>query len=130
MSDEANSIFYLPKTIFGSKEWKAMEQREYNLGPDALLDELLNQKSWSNVEILWVIKRMIYFYGRKEDILNKAPTKRLMMNLNDVLRVFYLIMDKTDPELDDNLRIYITSKLSDATWGINQRTREYLYKID
>jgi len=120
----------LPKTIFGSKEWKAMEQREYNLGPDALLDELLNQKSWSNVEILWVIKRMIYFYGRKEDILNKAPTKRLMMNLNDVLRVFYLIMDKTDPELDDNLRIYITSKLSDATWGINQRTREYLYKID
>ncbi|MGI6468429.1 MAG: hypothetical protein GXZ09_08390 [Syntrophomonadaceae bacterium] len=130
MSDENNSIFYLPKTIFGSKEWKAMEEREFSMGPDALLDELLNQKTWSNVEILWVIKRMIYFYGRKEDVLSKAPTKRLMKNLNDVLRVFYLIMDKTDPELDDNLRSYITNKLSDATWGINQRTREYLYKLE
>ncbi len=130
MPDETESIFFLPQTIFGSLEWKAMEEREYNKGPDALLDELLQQKSWSNVEILWVIKRMISFYGRKEDILKKAPARRLMMNMNDVLRVFYLIMDKIDPELDDNLRSYITNKLSDATWGINQRTREYLYKID
>jgi hypothetical protein len=73
---------------------------------------------------------MIYFYGRKEDVLKKAPAKRLMLNMNDVLRVIYLILDIADPELDDNMRSYITNKLSDATWGINSRTREYLYKID
>lgn len=107
-----------------------MEEREFAKGPDLLLDELLQQKTWTNVEVLWVIKRMIYFYGRKDDVLKKAPAHRLMMNMNDVLRVFYLIWDKVDPELDDNMRSYLTNKLSDATWGINQRTREYLHKLD
>jgi hypothetical protein len=130
LTDQSEHIFFLPKTIFGSVEWKKMEEREYAKGPDALLDELLQQKTWTNIEILWVIKRMIYFYGRKDDVLNKAPAKRLMINMNDVLRVFYLVWDKVDPELDDNMRSYITNKLSDATWGINQRTREYLYKMD
>lgn len=130
MPEDTEALFFLPKTIFGSLEWKAMEEREYRNGPDALLEELLEQKAWSNVEMLWVVKRMIYFYGRKEDVLKKAPSKRLMMNMNDVLRVFYLIIDIVDPQLDDNMRSYITNKLSDATWGINPRTREYLYKID
>ncbi len=129
-NDQSKHIFFVPDTIFGSVEWREMEEREFANGPDALLDELLEQKTWSNIEILWVIKRMIYFYGRKGDVLHKAPTKRLMANMNDVLRVFYLIWDKLDPELDDNMRSYLTNKLADATWGINQRTREYLYKIE
>lgn len=130
MADESKHIFFLPETIFGSPIWKEMEEREFAKGPDLLLDELLQQKTWTNVEVLWVIKRMIYFYGRKDDVLKKAPAHRLMMNMNDVLRVFYLIWDKVDPELDDNMRSYLTNKLSDATWGINQRTREYLHKLD
>lgn len=123
-------IFFVPDTIFGSVAWKDMEEREYRNGPDALMDELLEQKTWSNVEILWVLKRMIYYYGRKDDIIKNAPSKRLMINMNDVLRVFYLLLDKIDPELDDNTRSYITTKLADATWGVNQRTRAYLYKMD
>jgi hypothetical protein len=47
----------------------------------------------------------------------------------DILRAFYVILDISNPELDDNMRSYISTKLGDATWGINLRTREYLVKI-
>lgn len=124
-----DNIFGIPSTVFGSKEWNDIEKREYELGPEQLLDEILKQKTWSNVEILWVLKRLIYFYGKKDALLKKAPPERLMTNMMDVLRAFYIVFDIGDPELDENLRSYVCTKLADATWGIGSSTREYLYKI-
>jgi hypothetical protein len=48
----------------------------------------------------------------------------------DVLRSFFLVFDRLDPNLDDNIRSYICSKMTDATWGMTSRTREYLRKFD
>lgn len=124
-----DNIFGIPSTVFGSKEWNDIEKREYEVGPEQLLDEIIKQKTWSNVEILWVLKRLIYFYGKKDALLKKAPPERLMTNMMDVLRAFYIVFDIGDPELDENLRSYVCTKLADATWGIGSSTREYLYKI-
>jgi hypothetical protein len=124
-----DNIFGIPATVFGSKEWNDIEKREYEIGPEQLLDEITKQKTWSNVEILWVLKRLIYFYGKKDALLKKAPPERLMTNMMDVLRAFYIVFDIGDPELDENLRSYVCTKLADATWGIGSFTREYLYKI-
>ncbi len=121
--------FGLPLTVFGTKEWQELEKREDTLGADALLDEIIEKKVWSNEEILWIIKRLIYFYGKKDSLLKLAPVERLFMNMVDVLRAFYIIMDISKPELDDNMRSYISAKLADATWGANNRTREYLAKL-
>ncbi len=123
------NIFGIPSTVFGSKEWNDLEKKEYELGPEQLLEEIIKQKTWSNVEILWVLKRLIYFYGKKDALLKKAPPERLMTNMMDVLRAFYIIFDIGDLELDDNLRSYVCTKLADATWGIGSSTREYLFKI-
>ncbi len=123
------NIFGIPSTVFGSKEWNDLEKREYELGPEQLMEEIIKQKTWSNVEILWVLKRLIYFYGKKDALLKKAPPERLMTNMMDVLRAFYIIFDIGDLELDDNLRSYVCTKLADATWGIGSSTREYLFKI-
>jgi len=128
MKVETN-IFGIPSTVFGSKEWNDLEKKEYELGPEQLLEEIIKQKTWSNVEILWVLKRLIYFYGKKDALLKKAPPERLMTNMMDVLRAFYIIFDIGDLELDDNLRSYVCTKLADATWGIGSSTREYLFKI-
>ncbi len=124
-----NNIFGIPSTVFGSKEWTDLEQKEYELGPEQLLEEIIKQKTWSNVEILWVLKRLIYFYGKKDALLKKAPPERLMTNMMDVLRAFYIVFDIGDPELDENLRSYVCTKLGDATWGIGSSTREYLFKF-
>lgn len=126
---DINRILGVPATVFGSQEWQELEKREFSLGPENLLEEILQQRLWSNVEILWVIKRMIYYYGRKDTLLKKAPVDRLFINIVDILRAFYLVLDKVDPELDDNMRSYICTKLSDSTWGINTNTRDYLSKI-
>lgn len=122
-------LFGIPSTVVGGIEWRELEEKEFSIGPDALLDELLEKRKWTNTEIAWVLKRMIYFYGRKDALLLKAPPERIFMNLIDVLRVSYLILDLTNPELDDNISSYISSKLADATWGINNRTRDYLHKL-
>ncbi|MGR6835707.1 hypothetical protein [Syntrophomonas erecta] len=127
--EEERYILGIPSTVFTSEEWKALEKREYAIGPEKLMDEIIDQRLWSNAEIAWVLKRMIYYYGKKDAYLKKVPVDRLFMNLVDILRAFYLIIDNLDPDLDDNLRLYISAKLTDSTWGINTRTREYLYKI-
>lgn len=124
-----DNIFGIPATVFGSKEWNDLEKKEYELGPEQLLEEIIKQKTWSNVEILWVLKRLIYFYGKKDALLKKAPPERLMTNMMDVLRAFYIVFDIGDPDLDENLRSYVCTKLADATWGIGASTREYLFKI-
>lgn len=123
-------MFGIPSTVIGSKEWKELENRENSIGPEQLLNEIIEKKLWSNTEIIWVLKRMIFFYGKKDNLLKKAPIDRIFMNLVDILRSFFILFDISDPKIDENMRSYICSKLSDATWGISSRTRNYLYKIE
>jgi hypothetical protein len=120
---------FLYQSVFGSQEWKALEKRENTIGADVLLDEIINRDEWSNVEMMWVIKQMIYHYGKKDRILKSIPVERLFTNFCDVLRTLYLVIDLTNPDMDVNMRKYLSAKLADSTWGINNRTREYLYKI-
>ncbi|MDR1159588.1 MAG: hypothetical protein LBK69_03080 [Syntrophomonadaceae bacterium] len=130
--DDDNEILKsleLPATIIGSLEWARMEKTEAAIGEDALLERILSEKLWSNVEIMWVLKKMVFYYGQKDALLQKMPADRLFMNMNDVLRCFFLIFDMLDPEFDDNVRSYVSSKLTDATFGVSQRTRQYLGKM-
>ncbi len=124
-----DNILGIPSAVFGSKEWVELEKREYEIGPDNLLDEIIKKKLWSNVEILWVLKRLIFFYGKKDAVLKKAPVDRLFTSMTDILRIFYLMIDTLDPEIDENMLSYICNKLTDSTWGINKRTRDYLYRV-
>ncbi len=117
-------------TITETNEWKDIEARENIIGPDNLLAEIMDKKLFSNAEIMWVLRRMVFFYGKKDSLLKIAPPERLLMNMNDILRAFYIIFDLQSPEMDDNIRSYISARLTDATWGISPRTREYLYKIN
>ena len=127
MQKDLNGI---PCSIIDSNEWKELEGLEYTMGPDKLLEEIINKKLFSNAEIMWILKRMVFFYGKKDSLLKLVPPERLMTNMNSILRAFYLIFDQQDPELDDNIRSYICTRLTDATWGISTRTRDYLYKIN
>lgn len=129
MEENIFDSFGIPPTVFGTKEWQDIEKKENTLGADMLLAEIIEKRIWSNEEILWVMKRLIFFYGKKDKLLKKAPVERLFMNMVDILRAFYVILDISNPELDDNMRSYISAKLADATWGINLRTREYLEKL-
>lgn len=128
--NKIQELFGIPSTILSSLEWKELERLESTLGPDKLLENISEKKLWSNADIAWVLRRMIFFYGKKDNLLKKAPVERLFMNMCDILRVFFMLFDKTDPEIDENMRSYISSKLIDATWGINPRTRNYLYKVE
>jgi ethanolamine ammonia-lyase large subunit len=128
--EKAEDYLLIPSSVMGTSAWKEVEQRENTLGPDKLLAEILDKKLWNNAEIVWVIKRMIFYYGKKDELLQKAPVSRLFDNMADVLRAFYLLFDRFDPPIDENMRSYICTKMTDATWGINERTRQYLYKIN
>lgn len=122
-------ILGISSTVVGSNEWRELEKKEDLLGPEQVMAEILDKRSWSNVEIVWVVKRLVYFYGKKDSLLKKMPVDRMFANMVDILRAFFLVLDHQDPELDDNMRAYISSKLADSTWGINQNTRKYLNKI-
>lgn len=124
------NIMGLPRTITETSEWKDIETRENDIGPDNLLAEIMDKKLFSNAEIMWVLRRMVFFYGKKDSLLKIAPPERLLMNMNNILRAFYILFDLQSPEMDDNIRSYISTRLTDATWGISTRTREYLYKIN
>lgn len=117
-------------TVFGSQEWIDLENKEFSMGVDSLLEEIIIKDEWSNAEMLWVIKKMVYHYGKKDKLMQNIPTERLFSNMVDILRSFYLLLDYTNPDLDVNMRKYLSMKLADSTWGINSRTREYLYKIE
>ena len=125
-----NDIQGIPCSITDTDEWKDLETREYSIGPDKLLAEIMERKLFSNAEIMWILRRMVFFYGKKDSLLKLSPPERLMTNMNDILRAFYILFDQQNPELDDNIRSYICARLTDATWGISARTREYLYKIN
>lgn len=73
LEQQFQQYFGIPLTIMGSTEWKELENRENLIGPEALLDEIINKRLWSNTEIAWVIRRMIYYYGRKDALLKKSP---------------------------------------------------------
>lgn len=122
------NIFIMPGSIMDSKEWKDLEIKEFELGSDRVLDEIIDKRIWNNAEIIWLLRKMVYFYGKKDHLLKNAPPERLLINMTDLLRVMFILYDKFDPELDDNLRSYVCSKLTDATWGISSRTRIYLEK--
>ncbi len=122
-------LLAIDNTVFGSQEWVDLEKKEFSMGPDSLLDEIIAQDKWSNAEMLWVIKKMVYHYGKKDQVIKNAPVERLFVNMVDILRTLYLLLDHVNPELDVNMRKYLSVKLGDSTWGLNSRTREYLYKI-
>ncbi len=117
-------------SITDTVEYKELETREYKIGPGQLLNEILAQRMFSNAEIMWILRRMVYFYGSKDNLLKMSPPERLMANMNDILRAFYILFDLESPDMDDNIRSYVSARLTDATWGISERTREYLYKIN
>ena len=129
MEQNIENIFGIPSTVVGSEEWRELEQKENTIGPDNLLTEIIDKKIWNNAEIIWVVKRLIFFYGKNDSLLKKAPIERLFTNVLDVLKVLFLIFDFNDPELDDNMRSYLCAKLADSTWGVSSRTRDYLYKL-
>ena len=60
-----DDVLFLPPTIIGSAEWKELEEKEFHYGPEQVLDEILDKRIWSNAEILWVIKRMIFFMVKR-----------------------------------------------------------------
>jgi len=124
------NLLGLPCSITDTEAWRDLEAREYLIGADQLLAEIMEKRLFSNVEIMWVLKKMVYYYGGKDNLLKLAPPERLLMNMNSILRAFYIFFDVQSPELDDNIRSYISARLTDATWGISARTREYLYKIN
>ncbi|MGE5396061.1 MAG: hypothetical protein ACM3MK_00845 [Chitinophagales bacterium] len=115
-------------TILDSLEWKELANREEYEGPESLLDDILEKRAWTNEEILWVIKRMIFHYALHDRVLKKAPTDKLFDNFVNLMRAVYMIIDQANPDLDDNIRTYICTKLHDATWGISPGTRYYLEK--
>jgi hypothetical protein len=125
-----NDIQGIPCSITDTNEWKDLETRENTIGPDRLLEEIIGKKLFTNAEIMWVLRRMVFFYGKKDSLLKLCPPERLLTNMNDILRAFYILFDYENPELDDNIRSYICTRLTDATWGVSDRTREYLYKIN
>ncbi|MGI6421733.1 MAG: hypothetical protein ACOX0N_05970 [Syntrophomonadaceae bacterium] len=127
--DLVEELMGLDNTVFGSQAWKDIENLEYTIGPEALLDQIVLKDEWSNAEMLWVLKRMVYYYGKKDKPLQAIPVDRLFLNMVDILRCLYLFLDHVNPDLDTNMRKYLSVKLGDATWGLNSRTRSYLYKL-
>lgn len=119
----------IPETILNGKKWKDIESQENKIGPDKLLEAILEKKLWSNEEITWVIRRLIFYYGKNDELLKSVPHERIFANFTAVLRVVFLLLDKNNPDIDDNMRSYISSKLSEATFGISGHTRNYLYKL-
>ena len=124
-----DNTFIMPGSIMDSLEWKELESKENQLGSERVLDEIINKRLWNNAEIIWVLRKLVYYYGKKDSLLKIAPPERLMVNMSDVLRTLFLLYDTIDPDLDDNLRSYVCSKLTDATWGISSRTRVYLERL-
>ena len=117
------------KTVLESQEWQEIMEREKEVGPEALLEEILEQRNLTNSEILWTIKRMIYYYALHDKLLQRAPKERIFDNFVSMMRGFYMVLDQANPQLDDNIRSYISAKITDATWGISTGTRSYLSRI-
>ncbi len=116
--------------VTDTPEWQEIQKREGMVGPEGLLEELLDKKMLSDVEMLWLVRRMMAYYGKEDPLLKKAPVRCLMSNANELLRVIFLLLDHAGEEIEPNMRSYLSAKLQQATWGINRNTRRYLTKLD
>ncbi|MGE5416907.1 MAG: hypothetical protein ACM3UZ_09120 [Acidobacteriota bacterium] len=115
-------------TILESIEWYELQMHEKEVGPEELLEEILEKRLWNNAEILWVTRRLIFHYALHDKVLKKAPMDKVFDNFVSFMKGIFMIIDQSNLELDDNLNSYIATKLRDATWGINSGTRYYLEK--
>ncbi|MGE5371852.1 MAG: hypothetical protein ACM3QZ_07700 [Solirubrobacterales bacterium] len=120
----------LYNTILESAEWVELTRQENERGPEAVLDEVLEKRNWDNAEMLWVLRRLIFYYATYDGTLKKASKERLFDNFVSLMKGIYMLLDQANPDLDDNIRTYITTKLHDATWGIGQGTRHYLERME
>ncbi len=109
--------------------WKEIQNKENQVGSETLLEELLDKKILNDVEMLWIVRHMMGYYGKEDSLLKKAPARRLMANTNELLRIIFLLLDRPKGEIEPNMRSYLSAKLQQATWGINQNTRRYLGKM-
>lgn len=118
----------LQLTVFESSEFRGLLEREQGIGAEKVLEELLNQTVLSNAQLMWILKHMLFYYGSKDKTLLAAPPERLLENMGHLLRITYMIIDSLDPSLDENIRLYISTKLKQATWGLSPDIRQYLDK--
>lgn len=118
----------LQLTVFESSEFRGLLEREQGIGAEKVLEELLNQTVLSNAQLMWILKHMLFYYGSKDKTLLVAPPERLLENMGHLLRITYMIIDSLDPSLDENIRLYISTKLKQATWGLSPDIRQYLDK--
>lgn len=115
-------------TVFESQGFRDLLEREEGVGGQQVLQEILDKSVLSNAEQMWVLKHMLHYYGGKDSTLSAAPPERLMENMGNILRISYLLIDHLDPDLDENIRLYISTKLKQATWGLSPDIRQYLNK--
>ncbi len=116
-------------TVMGTRAFQDITELEYKIGVEPLLEEILGKKVWSNAEMIWVLRQIMMYYGRNDELLKKAPPERIFLNMVDIIRAFYMLLDNSDPDLDENMRSYMSAKIGDATWGITGNTRIYLEKM-
>ena len=112
-----------------SLAWQEIVKRENTCGAQNLLEELLEQPMLSVIEMLWVARTMLTYYGKKNSILCKTPNERLLKNTSSLLRILVLLLDLKGETPDENMRAYMTVKLRDACWGLIPPSRKYLDKL-
>lgn len=125
----AETMLGLPRTVEESQEYRRLLEHEDSIGTDKLMAEILEKKVWKNEEMIWMLRRLIYWYGRSDALLKKTPVDRLFANMCDILRAFHVFLDRENPDIDENTRSYMSAKLGDAMWGITDNTRIYLEKL-
>lgn len=113
-------------TLFESPDYRNILAREDEIGADQLFEELIQESILTNPQMMWLLKYMLYHYGGKDKALLAAPPERLLENMGNLLRVNYLLIDSLNPELDENTRLYISTKLKQSTWGLSTNIRQYL----
>lgn len=113
-------------TVFESPEYRSILAREEEIGADQLFEEMMQESMLTNPQLMWLSKYMLYYYGSKDKALLAAPPERLLENMGNLLRINYLLVDHLNPQLDENTRLYISTKLKQATWGLSSNIRQYL----
>ena len=125
---EGAEKIYAP-TLMETPEWQEINNRENILGRDTLLAELLDQPMMTTIEMLWVTRAMLTYYGKKNQLMQKIPLERLQKNISNLLRILVLLLDLRGEVPDENMRAYMTVKLRDACWGLIDPTRKYLEQL-
>ena len=68
--------------IFDTPEWNDICKRENQIGPEAVLEEILDKRLWTNAEIMWVVRRLLFYYGSRDKVLQKVRWKDLLNTAN------------------------------------------------